>query len=57
MGDGEVDVLGNIDNIQDVFIFCPNMGVVLMDKILEQGIFSNEREMSKMKETKEFHLQ
>ena len=51
MDDGEVDVLGNTDNIQDAFIFCLNMGTIKMNKILEQGIFISEREMGQMEET------
>ena len=35
MGDGEAEMLGNTDNIQDALIFCPNMGIIQMDKILE----------------------
>ena len=43
-------MLGNTDNIQDAFIYCPNMGTIQMDKILEQGIFISKREMSEMVE-------
>ena len=52
MDDGEAEVLGNAENIQAAFIFCPNMGTIQMDKILEQGTFISEREMSEMVETR-----
>ena len=38
--------------IPDAFIFCPNMGTMQFDKVLEQGIFISENEMRQMEETK-----
>ena len=48
----EEDMLANTGNIQDAFIFCPNIGTIKMDNIIEQGIFISENEMSQMEETK-----
>ena len=45
-------MLDNTDDVQDAFIFCPNLCTVKMDKILEQGIFISKTDMSKKKETK-----
>ena len=45
-------MLGNTTLVQDAFIFCPDMGIIQMDKVLEQGIFISESEMSQMEETK-----
>ena len=44
-------------NVPDAFIFCPNMGIIQMDKVLEQGIFINESEMSQVEETTKLYLQ
>ena len=48
--DEDADVLGNINNVQDASIFWPMTGTIQMDKILEQGIFFSEKEMSQMRE-------
>ena len=47
-------MLGNTTNVPDAFIFCPNIGIIQMDKLLEQGIFISESEMSQLEGTKNY---
>ena len=46
------DIVGNIKYVQDAFIFYPIMRPIQMDKILEQGIFLREKEMSQIVKTR-----
>ena len=52
MLDEETDLLGNVHYVQDAFIFCPMMGTIQIDKILEQGIFFSEKEMGNCRDKK-----
>ena len=38
--------------IQDAFIFCPTGGTLMLNKVLQQGIFASEQEMDQLEETK-----
>ena len=44
--DENEDVVYNLDQVQDAFIFCPIIKSIDMDNIMAQGIFQSETEMS-----------
>ena len=48
---GEIDRFKDTSIIQDIFIFCPMLGPIVLNKTLEQYIFASEREMSQMEDT------
>ena len=39
--------------VQDAFIFCPIGGTIVLNEVLQQGIFASEQEMDRLEETKD----
>ena len=39
--------------VQDVFIFCPMGGTIVLNEVLQPGIFASEQEMDRVEETKD----
>ena len=39
--------------IQDTLLFCPMGGTIVLNEVLQQGIFASEQEMDRQEETKD----
>ena len=48
--DENEDAICNLEQVKDVFVFCPYIKSIEMDSMMAQGIFQSETEMSEMDE-------
>ena len=47
------DVKRDMFSVQDALVFCPKGNTIVLNEVLQQGIFASEQEMDKLKETKD----
>ena len=47
------DVKRDMFSVQDSLDFCPKGNTIVLNEVLQQGIFASEQEMDKLKETKD----
>ena len=40
-------------SVQDTFVFCPMGDTIVLNEVLQQGIFASEQEMDQLEETKD----
>ena len=40
-------------SVQDAFVFCPMGDTIVLNEVLQQGIFASEQEMDQLEETKD----
>ena len=47
------DVNKDMFSFQDAFAFCPMGDTIVLNEVLQQGIFASEQEMDQLEETKD----
>ena len=47
------DVNKDMFSVQDAFAFCPMGDTIVLNEVLQQGIFASEQEVDKLEETKD----
>ena len=47
------DVNKDMFSVQDAFAFCPTGDTIVLNEVLQQGIFASEQEMDQLEETKD----